>query len=38
MKDMVIAGCGITQKLSEFSRENNIAGMEFFYHAFQVLR
>ena len=29
-ENMVIAGCGITQKkLSEFSRENNIAGMEF---------
>ena len=28
--NMIIAGCGITQKkLSEFSRENNIAGMEF---------
>ena len=29
-ENMIIAGCGITQKkLSEFSRENNIAGMEF---------
>ena len=28
--NMIVAGCGITQKkLSEFSRENNIAGMEF---------
>ena len=29
-ENMIIAGCGITQKkLSEFSRENNMAGMEF---------
>ena len=29
-ENMVIAGCGITQKkLSEFSKENNIEGMEF---------
>lgn len=29
-ENMIIAGCGISQKkLSEFSKENNIAGMEF---------
>ena len=29
-KNLIIAGCGITQKkLSEFSSENNIGGMEF---------
>ncbi len=29
-ENLIIAGCGITQKkLSEFSKENNLAGMEF---------
>ena len=29
-KNMIIAGCGVTQKkLSEFSKENNLSGMEF---------
>ena len=29
-ENMIIAGCGITQKkLSEFSKENNLSGMEF---------
>ena len=29
-KNLIIAGCGITQKkLSEFSKKNNLSGMEF---------